>query len=99
MSVKESLVSESREEMQSMINRTSDKLLHELSCIRQQKQNELEMAESENGNKLVMMESFKRYCQEVIQKATPAEVSCLLTIFTPELMDYVPCQLKKTMIQ
>ena len=78
ISVKENQVTKRGQEMYEIVGKNTEKLLQELTSIKLHNLSELEKATIENDSQLIRMESFQRYCQEVINKATPADVSRLV---------------------
>jgi len=68
-------ISEKAEQLKQMIDDHKEKLMNELSSVKQKRMKEIESLREEIERKLVSMESYKKYVDEVRQKGTVCDIA------------------------
>ena len=75
MSATEREISKTYDQLQSLIDAQQKKLMEELECIKRKRLKEMESRRDEDERHLMMMESYKKYSEEMKEKATACDIS------------------------
>ena len=75
VSAAEREISKTCDQLRSLIDAQQKKLMEELDCIKRKRVKEMESRRDEDERHLVMLESFKKYCEEMKEKGTACDIS------------------------
>ena len=68
-------ISKMCDQLRSLIDAQQKKLMKELDCIKRKRVKEMESRRDEDERHLVMLESVKKYCEEMKEKGTACDIS------------------------